>query len=116
MKTWVLVKHASGKEEWNEAKGRSMNALVDKLRRMAEDKALPIGEAWNALDEAADALEEAHACLESFCQRDAVYMDTEVNGILECSCSCCSAARDAIEKANRGICLTNEAYQRKANY
>jgi hypothetical protein len=33
-----------------------VNALVGKLRRMAEDKALPIGEAWNALDEAADAL------------------------------------------------------------
>ena len=40
-----------------------MNALVGKLRRMAEDKALPIGEAWNALDEAADALEEAQAAV-----------------------------------------------------
>lgn len=37
---------------------------------MAEDKALPIGEAWNALDEAADALEEAQACL-----RDAIAQD-----------------------------------------
>lgn len=36
-----------------------MNALVNKLRRLAKDKALPIGEAWNALDEAADAMEAA---------------------------------------------------------
>lgn len=35
-----------------------MNALVGRLRRMSEDKALPIGEAWNALDEAADRIEE----------------------------------------------------------
>ena len=41
----------------------AVNALVGKLRRMAEDTALPIGEAWNALEEAADALEEAQACL-----------------------------------------------------
>lgn len=41
-----------------------MNALVGKLRRMAEDKALPIGDAWNALDEAADALEQAQALID----------------------------------------------------
>jgi hypothetical protein len=39
-------------------KGRSVNALVGRLRQMAENKALPIGEAWNALDEAADKIEE----------------------------------------------------------
>ena len=38
-----------------------MSDLVSRLRDMAENKALPIGEAWNALDEAADALEALEA-------------------------------------------------------
>lgn len=36
-----------------------MNAVVRKFRDMASDKALDIGSAWNALDEAADAIESA---------------------------------------------------------
>ena len=35
-----------------------MSDMVDKLRRLADDKALPIGKAWNALDEAADHIEQ----------------------------------------------------------
>jgi hypothetical protein len=34
-----------------------MNTLVDKLRSLANNKALDIGTAWNVLDEAADNLE-----------------------------------------------------------
>lgn len=48
-----------------------MSELVERLRRMAENCALPIGAAWNALDAAADALEEAQACL-----REAIVQET----------------------------------------
>lgn len=40
------------------------------------------------------------SALEAFCERDKVYMGSEVNGTLQCSCSCCIRARDVIEKAN----------------
>ena len=69
-----------------------MNALVGKLRRMAEDTALPIGEAWNALEEAADALEEAQACLRDAIAQDEMwlriagvsYLDTDQTWINRC--------------------------------
>ena len=38
-----------------------MNALVGKFRAMARNKALDIGTAWNALDEAADVIESISA-------------------------------------------------------
>jgi hypothetical protein len=47
-----------------------MKSLVGKLRKMAADRSLPIGEAWNALDEAAAALEQAQARLRTGPVRD----------------------------------------------
>ena len=43
------------------------------------------------------------SALEAFIERDTVYMDSEVRGTLQCSCSCCIRARDVIEKANKVI-------------
>jgi hypothetical protein len=42
---------------------RARPSLVERLRALAGDKALDIGTAWNALDEAADRLEQLEAAL-----------------------------------------------------